>query len=58
MGEEVLAFRLRVLPADHPDIAQAMGNLAVSYSDVGRHAEAVEMKEEVIAFRRRSQSKQ
>jgi tetratricopeptide (TPR) repeat protein len=53
MKEQVLAFLRRELPADHPDIAKAMGNLAVSYRDAGRHAEALDMKEQVLAFRRR-----
>ena len=30
-----------------------MGNLANSYSDLGRHEEAVEMKEKTLEFRRR-----
>jgi hypothetical protein len=37
--EQVLAFRRRVLQADHPDIADAMGSLAASDSDLGRHAQ-------------------
>jgi hypothetical protein len=47
----VLALRRRLLPADHPDIAKAMGNLANTYRDVGRHAEALELKEQVLALR-------
>ena len=31
--EETLTFRKRVLPADHPDIATSMGNLASTYRD-------------------------
>ena len=30
-----------------------MGNLAVSYTDLGRHQEAVEMKEKTLEFFRR-----
>ena len=30
-----------------------MGNLANSYSDLGRHQEAVEMEEKTLEFRRR-----
>ena len=30
-----------------------MGNLAVSYSNLGRHADALAMKERVVEFRRR-----
>ena len=39
--EEVLVFRKRVLPDDHPDIARSMGSLAISYSHLGRHDEAL-----------------
>ena len=30
-----------------------MGNLAASYSDLGRHQEAVEMRKKTLEFRRR-----
>ena len=30
-----------------------MGNLALTYSDLGRHADALAMEEKVLAFRRR-----
>ena len=30
-----------------------MGNLAASYSDLGRHDEALEMEEKTLEFRRR-----
>ena len=30
-----------------------MGNLAVTYSDLGRHEDALAMKERVLEFRRR-----
>ena len=30
-----------------------MNNLAISYSDLGRHQEAVEMEEKTLEFRRR-----
>ena len=30
-----------------------MNNLAISYSDLGRHQEAVEMREKTLEFRRR-----
>jgi len=95
LEEQALAFRRRVLPADHPDIAtgheqlsgqllctrppcrgsrsesrrlrfggacfqlttptlqQAMGNTADSYSALGRHAEALDLIEQTLAFRRR-----
>ena len=53
MDEQALAFRRRVLPADHPAIAVAMGSLANSYRDAGRHAEALDMIKQVLAFRSR-----
>ena len=30
-----------------------MSNLAVTYSDLGRHADALAMREQVVEFRRR-----
>ena len=30
-----------------------MGNLALTYSDLGRHADALAMRERVLEFRRR-----
>ena len=30
-----------------------MNNLAISYSDLGRHEDALEMKEKTLEFRRR-----
>jgi hypothetical protein len=47
---QVLAFRLRVLPADHPDIATAMLETAASYYELGRHAEALDLEEQALAF--------
>ncbi len=32
---------------------QAMGNLANTYSKLGRHQDALELKEETLEFRRR-----
>jgi hypothetical protein len=51
MFEQVLAFRRRVLPADHPYIVDSMVNLAVSYHNAGRHAEASLLHKQVILFR-------
>ena len=52
LQEEVLAFLRAVLPPTHPDIAMSMGNLASTYSDLGRHEDALKLNEEVLAFRR------
>jgi len=51
--EQTLAFRRRVLPADHPDIASAMSSTASSYSALGRHTEALHLSEQTLAFLRR-----
>ena len=51
--EQTLAFRRRVLPADHPHIATAMLSAASSYSNLGRHAEALDHREQTLAIRRR-----
>jgi hypothetical protein len=50
---QVLAFRLRVLPADHPDNSTAASSAANSYSKLGRHAEALDLEEQAPALRRR-----
>jgi len=51
--EQTLAFRRRVLPADHPDIATSMRDTAYCYSELGRHAEALDLQEQALAFLRR-----
>jgi hypothetical protein len=51
--EMALAFTRRVLPPDHPFIATSMNNLARTYSDLGRHEDALKMKEDVLEFERR-----
>ena len=48
---EALAFRRRVLPEDHPDIATSMSNLASTYGDLYRHDEALPLQDEALAFR-------
>src|SRR5262249_33428101 len=37
---------------DHPDTLLSMNNLASSYSDLGRHAEALKLYEETLARRK------
>jgi tetratricopeptide (TPR) repeat protein len=51
--EQTLAFRQRVLPADHPDIATSMRDTAYCYSELGRHAEALDLQEQVLELCRR-----
>ena len=53
LKEETLAFYKRVLPADHPDIARSMHNLAGTYGQLGQHEEALKLQEETLAFRKR-----
>ena len=43
LREEALAASKRALPPGHAEIPMAMANLAESYSDAGRHEEAVEL---------------
>jgi tetratricopeptide (TPR) repeat protein/tRNA A-37 threonylcarbamoyl transferase component Bud32 len=40
------------LGADHPDRLRSMNNLAASYADLGRHAEALKLFEETLALRK------
>jgi hypothetical protein len=37
----LLGAQKRVLPADHPDIAQGMRNMAATYYALGRHQDAL-----------------
>jgi tetratricopeptide (TPR) repeat protein len=53
LREQALAFRRRVLPADHPDIAKAMIDTAGSYSALGRLGDALKLREQALAFLRR-----
>ena len=41
--EETLKFRKRILPPGHPHIASSMNNLASTYSDLGRHMDALKL---------------
>jgi len=54
MDEDVLQFRRRILPADHPAIATAMGSLAESYRALGRLKEAAAKQEEVLELTQRN----
>ena len=53
LRQEVLEFRKRVLPEDHPDIARSMHNLAASLSNLGEHQEAMQLQREVLEFNKR-----
>jgi tetratricopeptide (TPR) repeat protein len=50
--EMACALRRRVLPPTHPEIATSMSNLALTYSALGRHQDALKMNEEALAARR------
>lgn len=51
---EALAMRGRVLPADHPDVAQTLTNLGLMLKDYGDSDEAVRMLERALDVRRAS----
>ena len=38
-----------MLGPDHPDTLRSMANLANSYTALGRHAEALRLREETLA---------
>ena len=44
-----MEFERRVLPAEHPDIATSMNNLATTYSHLGRHEEALQLRRSLEA---------
>ncbi len=46
----MLAVRKQVLPKDHPHIADAKTNLALTYSKLERYDDALELQEEVLAI--------
>jgi tetratricopeptide (TPR) repeat protein len=49
--EEALAALREAFPADHPDVLRAMGNLAITFSDLGRHEEAKALRSEIVRLR-------
>ena len=48
LQEEVLEFRQRVQPKDHPDIATSMLGLGSTYGKLGRDKEALKLHEEAL----------
>ena len=52
--EKLLEAYLKTLGSEHPDILKAMGNLANSYSDLGRRQEAIELGEKVLEARQKT----
>ncbi len=53
IAEPLLAYRERVLGADHPDTLGTRGNLALAYRAAGRAAEAITLHEQNLADRER-----
>ena len=52
--KEALELRRRILPPDHPDIAQTLTNLGLLYKDQQRTTEAADMLEAALTIRRRA----
>ena len=52
LREETLTIQKAKLGADHPDTLLSMNNLANSYADVGRHADALKLFQETLALRK------
>jgi len=50
--EKALDIRRNVLPDNHPDIADSLKNLCVSYSNLGDHQKAIEYAEEASEINR------
>ncbi|KAH8814667.1 acyl transferase/acyl hydrolase/lysophospholipase [Flagelloscypha sp. PMI_526] len=51
--ERDLEAKRRIFGSEHPDTLASMNNLAVTYSDLARHADALKLKEKVVELRRR-----
>jgi hypothetical protein len=58
LEEKVLEVSKRALGEEHPDTLLSMGNLAASYSDLGRLQDAVELEEKVLEARKRMLGKE
>ncbi|MFY9894662.1 MAG: tetratricopeptide repeat protein [Xanthobacteraceae bacterium] len=53
-AQQVLAIREKALGPDHPDVAQALHNLAVLYGQQGRYAEAAPLLKRALAIREKA----
>ena len=53
LASNVVAVSRQVLGADHPATAKAKSNLASTYHALGRHKDAMRLREEVVAFSER-----
>ena len=56
MGSRRRRFQLRVLPPNHPDIADTLVNLSMNLSKRDCHAEAVTAIENAVALLKRVRS--
>src|SRR5262249_11379740 len=52
--KRALAIREKVLPKDHPDIAQTLGNLATDYRYAGKAADGLPLLQRAIAIMEKS----
>jgi len=52
MQEKALQFYRRVRPENHPDVGMAISTLSLLYSMLGRHNEALELREMNLEARR------
>ncbi len=50
LAQQVLAIREKALGSDHPDVAQALNNLAALFRDQGRYAEAEPLLKRALAI--------
>ena len=54
MHEETLRLRMAKLGPDHPGTLTSRNNLAVAYQDAGRTAEAIAIREAMLAATRKA----
>ncbi len=49
-SKKMLAIREKVLPAEHPDLAQSYNNLAATYVALGEHRKSLEYNQKALAI--------
>lgn len=50
-SKKALLIREKLLPDDHPDLAQSYNNLAVTYGSLGKHRKRLECNEKALSIR-------
>ena len=50
--KQTLELRKRILGEEHPGTLRAMNNLVVSYTNLGRHQETVQLGKQAVEARR------